>query len=210
MERPRKKRVRKSKAVRRSEITEATLALIGKYGLQGTSVSRISEAVGLSKGALYRHFPSRDAVIAAVIGLMRERASSWLGQSSSTDAVQYLTELGDRHADWAADQFETFVHPMFELLAAGPQEDLTAELTARQLEVFQLFVDVVDEGKRQGRIRADVESGDVAWGMLMFAWAEDYARLLGVEQCITGGASTRNLKRLLASFATEPGEDVSG
>jgi AcrR family transcriptional regulator len=119
VERPRKKRVRKSKAVRRSEITEATLALIGKYGLQGTSVSRISEAVGLSKGALYRHFPSRDAVIAAVIGLMRERASSWLGQSSSTDAVQYLTELGDRHADWAADQFETFVHPMFELAAGG-------------------------------------------------------------------------------------------
>ncbi len=58
-----KRYVRKNQTERREEILDATLELLGQYGLEGTTVSRIAAAVGLTPGALYRHFESRAALI---------------------------------------------------------------------------------------------------------------------------------------------------
>jgi AcrR family transcriptional regulator len=200
----RKRRVRKTKTQRQREIAEATLLLVGKYGLQGTTVSRIATAVGLTKGALYRHFQNRDAVLMAAMDLLRERATSWLDQSSGADVLRRLLDMADRHADWAAAEFETFIRPVMEFAAAGAAENLTAEMSRRQLSIFGIFCDLVEQGKREGSIRNDIETGDVAWSLLGFAWAQDVARMQGVEQYITEGASLRNFKRMLADFATDP------
>ena len=51
-----KRHVRKSQAERREEIIDATLELLGEYGLEGTTVSRIAAAVGLTPGALVSAF----------------------------------------------------------------------------------------------------------------------------------------------------------
>jgi hypothetical protein len=73
-----------------------------------------------------------------------------------------------------------------------------------QLAVFSRFQELVERGQREGSIRTDVEARDVAWAVLMFAWAEDYGLLQGVDQPMTEGASLRNFKRLLACFAPPP------
>jgi hypothetical protein len=65
-------------------------------------------------------------------------------------------------------------------------------------------VELVEEGKQQGTIAGDVQSGDVAWSLLLHAWGEDIARLMGVEQFITDGASQRILERLLTTYAAGP------
>jgi AcrR family transcriptional regulator len=75
MERPGKSRTRKSKSLRQREIVEATLKLIPKYGVRGTTVSRIAAAAGMSRGALYHHFANRETVIFAALELMAERSS---------------------------------------------------------------------------------------------------------------------------------------
>ena len=43
----------------------------------------------------------------------------------------------------------------------------------------------------------------------MHAWAEDIARLMGIERFITGGASDRILQRLLATYAAKPADAES-
>ena len=44
----------------------------------------------------------------------------------------------------------------------------------------------------------------------MFAWAEDVARLMGVDQLITSGASTRIFRRMLAEVASLSSCDRDG
>jgi AcrR family transcriptional regulator len=51
--------VRKTKAERQREIVDVTVKLLGKYGVEGTTVSRIAAAAGIARGALYQHFPNR-------------------------------------------------------------------------------------------------------------------------------------------------------
>jgi hypothetical protein len=114
------------------------------------------------------------------------------------------------YASWASSEFETFVHPLFEFIAAGGQGSLSREMGERQLRILEAFVDLVEEGKREGSIRSEVDSRDIAWSLLMFAWAEDIARLIGVDGLITSGASTRIFRHMLAEVATSPSRDRDG
>jgi len=195
-----KRHVRKSQSERRQEIIEATLELLGEYGLEGTTVSRIAATVGLTPGALYRHFESRAALLAEAQKVARERALSWIDTSNEPDILRRLEVLGHTHAAWMKDNLSTVVRPFFLQLPFSQQGDLAGLLTPNLFETYQAFVDLAEEGKLQGSIRADVDSTDVAWSMLMFAWVEDIALLLGAEQFMDDNTLARNRKRLLDSF----------
>lgn len=196
------KRVRKTKTTRQREIAEATLRLVAEHGVDGATVSRIAAEVGLSRGALYRHFRNREEVLCAAMDLMEERALSWITRSWDADVCRHLERMVESHASWAASELDTFVRPVFKFVASSQDLDITRPMAERQLLVVAALIDLVEEGKRQGCIREDVPSEDVAWGLLMFGWAQDYGRLQGVGD-LSEGPSVRNLKRLLASFRTE-------
>ena len=51
---------------KRQEILDAAAACFARDGLQGASMADICAAAGTSPGALYRYFPSKDAIIQAI------------------------------------------------------------------------------------------------------------------------------------------------
>ncbi len=51
----------------RGHILEAATHLFSKSGYDGTSVAEICAATGVSKGAFYHHFPSKQAVFMALL-----------------------------------------------------------------------------------------------------------------------------------------------
>jgi AcrR family transcriptional regulator len=209
MDRPKKSRVRKSSLQRQREIIEATLELVAEYGLQGTTVGRIAHAAGISRGALYQHFENREAVLAAALELMAERASPWTWAPQSQDAYHQLIDMGARHAAFAASEFDSFVRPNVELMATAVGGGVGGQVRERVLRVLDRFTKLVERGKLDGSIRADVDSRDVAWALLVHAWAEDQALVVGVDELVTSGASVRNFRRILDSVATVP-DDGSG
>ncbi|MBW7965983.1 TetR/AcrR family transcriptional regulator [Bradyrhizobium sp. BR 10261] len=63
---------RKSASQQRSRATvdalvEATARILVKDGFEKTSTNRIAEIAGVSVGSLYQYFPSKEALVAAVI-----------------------------------------------------------------------------------------------------------------------------------------------
>lgn len=52
----------------REAILEAATRLFLQRGYEGVSIRDITEAVGLTKGALYHHFESKESLLSAVIG----------------------------------------------------------------------------------------------------------------------------------------------
>jgi AcrR family transcriptional regulator len=200
--------VRKNQSERRQEIIDATLELLGEYGLEGTTVSRIAAAVGLTPGALYRHFESRAALIAEANRVASEQVLGWIETSDEPNILRRLEELGNTHAAWAKDNFNTVVRSFFSELGSAQQPDLADHLNLATIKPYWALVDLADQGKRQGTIRPDVRSEDVAWAVLMCTWAEDIARLVGSEQSVEDGTFVRNLKRMLDAFRPEqPAKD---
>jgi len=208
LDQPVTKRVRKAKSVRRQEIVEAAVRVMASHGFQGTSVARIAKAVGISNSALYQHFRNRDEVLVAATDLLGERARGWIINTTGMTALERLERIGRGHLEWAASSLESFVRPMFAL--AGVSDGSRSEQSTPPTVMlhYQLLVDIVEEGQREGSIRSDVDPGDLAWAILMFAWAEDMALLTRVEAVTTDGASHRNFVRLLAAYT--PPEPVRG
>ena len=54
-------------ASRRDQILDAAMACFASAGFRGTTTREIASRVGLTEAALYRHFPSKDALYAAII-----------------------------------------------------------------------------------------------------------------------------------------------
>ena len=194
----------KSTVVRRQEIIDAAVQLIGEHGLRGTTVSRIAAIVGISRGALYRHFPNRGAVLEAALVAIADRSSAWLRRAEGPDVLTGLRGLGEAHSAWALSEFNTFVRPFFQLIASNRPGPLTTWIVQRQQRELRYLVELVEEGKRRGDVAPDANAGDVAWTLLLHAWGEDIARLMGVEEFITEGASGRILGRALASYEARP------
>jgi AcrR family transcriptional regulator len=199
------KLVRKTKAERKREIVDATVQLLGTYGVQGTTVSRIAAAAGIARGALYQHFPNREALLEAAIAAMGERSSRWILEPTGTDVVERLVNIGRTHSTWSASEYNTFVRPFFQLLTAEKETALSRRILDKHEEDLGNIVALVEQGKQEGTIAPDVDSSDVAWCLLMHAWAEDIARLMGIDHFVEGGASDRILQRLLATYAARPG-----
>lgn len=57
----------------RERILDAALELLRRKGFDGTSMNDIAEAVGIRAPSLYKHFPSKDALFAAVTPAVAER-----------------------------------------------------------------------------------------------------------------------------------------
>lgn len=201
MSEPSKKRVRKTKPVRRREIAEAALRVMTDHGYYGTSVERIAKAVGISNSALYQHFDNREDVLRAASELLGDQAQEWIVTPSGSTAMERLDKIAESHLRWSVSALESFVRPVFASVGVSEKARLEPSTPHGLLRSYDLLLPIVEEGQREGSIRSDVEPGDLAWAVLMFAWAEDMALLASVDQITTGGASRRNFMRLLAAYA---------
>jgi AcrR family transcriptional regulator len=63
---------RKPTSVRRREIAEAALRVIGERGATALTAASLAREVGLTSGALFRHFASLDAILGAAVDLAIE------------------------------------------------------------------------------------------------------------------------------------------
>lgn len=92
-----------AKAVRRAALLSAASDLFARRGFNGVSIEDLGSAVGVSGPAVYRHFPSKQAVLAALlIGVSQDLLS---GGSDVIDAAanpqEALAGLVRFHVDFA-------------------------------------------------------------------------------------------------------------
>ncbi len=59
--------LRRSSALRQVELTDAALQIIATRGIAALTTRSLADAVGLSSGAIFRHFASLDALLEAIV-----------------------------------------------------------------------------------------------------------------------------------------------
>lgn len=82
--------LRLSKAQRRTQIADAALRIIAEEGLGRFTTLAIAREVGLTDGALFRHFPTKAAVVQAAI----DRVGEFLFEGFPPSDPDPLTRLG--------------------------------------------------------------------------------------------------------------------
>lgn len=193
--------MRKSREERRTEIAAAALKIVGDYGVDGATVARIADAVGISGPALYKHFSGRTEILEAAMDVLLVRVVAWLDSSTNPNALERLRELVTGHSATIATDYEGVVAPLFEFAAAGPRSHLSGQLAQRQRAALRRFVSIIEEGQAQGTIRGDLDVEVTAWTLMGLTWIENLAFLEGMEEFVTDGVSARMLEGTLADIA---------
>jgi AcrR family transcriptional regulator len=199
------RRIRFSGPERREQIAAATLSLMARHGLQGTTVARIAEEVGMEAPSLYAHFSNRHEMLLAAMDLLFERVADWLSLSSDPSVLRRLEHIGESHAAFMTSEFDGFVKPTYEFITAPRDSGLSEIVGNRQRQTIDALANLVDEGKQQGTIRQDMDSRLAAYELMICGWAEDVAQLMGIDEFLRANISTSVLRLFLRDMAASPG-----
>ena len=154
----------RQKADRRAAILGAAATLFAERGYAGVTIEDLGAAVGVSGPAVYRHFPGKAAVLAAILqGASRallDGAERVLEQAP--DAASALRSLSAHHVEFALGDADVILVQDREL----EQLDLGARHEVRLLQrrYVELWVDVLsrlrpDRAETELRFRAHAAFG---------------------------------------------------
>jgi AcrR family transcriptional regulator len=92
---------------RRRQILDAAIVCFDRKGLHGTSTDDIVAAAGLSAGAIYRYFDSKEAIIEAVASERHDREHSLLARAAAAgDLRGSIHAFVEGYLDWLSDPEE--------------------------------------------------------------------------------------------------------
>lgn len=163
-----KRRARKTvTAVRREQLAEAALRLLGRGGRGGLSMVALAREVGLVPSGFYRHFKNKEAVLDAVLEFIRGRLLA------NTDA---LAAAGGP----VLPRLQRLVRNHVELVSRNEaipkvllSDDLFGGSPARRRRLYALLSEylagiarTIRQGQESGELRSDVPAATLAVHLL--------------------------------------------
>ncbi len=168
------------KARTRRVILDRAAEAFAKDGLAGTSLNDVIAGSGLTKGAFYFHFPSKEELAVAVVDDLRERWSAAVSLADDdTPAPAAARRMAARVVDaYSRDRSLRAIGRLVPELAAARPE-LAPQLQASLFLWIDLIEAIVVRGQREGSIRDDLGSRQIAEAIFAaFSGVEEYAELV--------------------------------
>lgn len=144
----------------RQQIIEVATRLFARKGFYGTSISDLTQGVGLTKGALYHHFDDKDALFLAVVESVQTKWQEAVANEvvSGKGSLAQIGILFEKHAELLSrNEFMCLVmsNLMNEMESVNPKYSSILEDI---YEAFVLFVEqIVKTGQSNGEIRSDAD-----------------------------------------------------
>ena len=164
---------------RRSRIVRDATALFARDGYADTSLREIAERVGVSKSALLHHYPSKDALLRAVLA-ERDRAISVSPPAHAQRAADALRDLPRNAAINAASAPGLIeVYAVLSCEALPPDHPAHDYFTQRFAATIDHFTAVLRAAQQDGDLPAHRDPAREAirlvalWDGLQYQWLYD-------------------------------------
>ena len=176
---PAKRKPRTDALRNRERILEVAKGAFTRHGADA-SLDDIAKQAGVGAGTLYRHFPTRDALIEAVYRSEVEKlAAAALGFAAAMSPVEALRTWLLLFVDYIAAKH--IIAPALNSVAGGP-----SRLYEGSRRVVQRAIDeLVKRAKKSGDVRRDVDASDLL------------RAVIGVSYVRSGGDWQQSARRLV-------------
>ncbi len=142
---------------RQREIIEAAISLIAEKGIQELTIKNISRKIGLSEGAIYRHFESKLDILKGILDTFKaskENLLEVLNEENLTPDIKLKKLLFERF-----EYFEN--HPAIASVIFSEEIFRNdAQLSEYIYEIMffmqDVFVKIIQDGQRRGVFKKNV------------------------------------------------------
>ena len=165
----RPERLTKRGATTRARIVETAAHLMYRNGVAATTLDEVREQSGTSKSQLYRHFPDKDALVNAVIGLrsaqIMAREEKRLQELDAFRGLELWRVALVRDNELQNGAYGCALGSMAnELSDSSNEARVVLDETLRRWE--RLLVDGFERMRTSGVLRDDVDPKKLAVGMM--------------------------------------------
>ena len=155
----------------RAAIITASAALFSQAGYEAASVAQICEQAGVSKGAFYHHFPSKQDLFLAILedwlaGLDNRLENARSGDESVPQSLLRMAGTISEVFRVASGQLPMFMEFM---VRASRDRAVWNAAIAPYRRYQRRFAGLISTGQREGSIRADVDPQTAAWALISLA-----------------------------------------
>jgi AcrR family transcriptional regulator len=145
---------------RRAQILAAAMHCFARQGYHATSMDEVVRESGLSVGAIYSYFPSKEELFLALADDRANLTLAYLNDlfrrpgpmaDKNRDAVDYFFRL-------LSDELASLARVNVEFMSEATKSERIKERQQRRCEMVRQFLRwLLTEAQRQGDIRADVD-----------------------------------------------------
>ena len=204
------KTVRLAPAERRQRIVDAVVRVVSEHGIPEATTSRIAEAAGVGPGTLYRYFGSREEMLRAALDSVYEQIMRPWHEVSELDPLKRIREVGRRHSRIMASEEGGFAVPWVQFIAGASEVGLRDAVAETQRRAYQVVLQVFEEAKGQGLIRADADTFELTYQFLVYAWGENMCVLMGLTEFLGEQRSMKILEHFLDEAAAKSSVESGG
>lgn len=150
---------------RREEILLAAQRCFVRSGFHQTSMQEICAEVGMSPGGLYRYFPSKEAIIAAIAE--RDRADAAANFAAVSDIPDFFAALEGLARHYLVERSDEELGLCAEIKAESRRNpDIARIYQGINTGVHAGLADVLRKGAARGDIPADLDFDGIATVLL--------------------------------------------
>jgi AcrR family transcriptional regulator len=180
--------------VRKEEILDAAMAVFVREG-SDVSLEEIAKAVGLTRGALYRYFPSREVLVREVFARCFDSSKRMLEEvldqsGSPLQALQSLVEMSAQ--GYRQDGAREGMVLNLQAVLATAQGDTSTASPVIDGSVVESAIALAHQASASGEIRDDVDP--VGLALLVLSALQGLQLMIAMfGDEIDGNAATRSL-----------------
>ena len=149
---------------RRESILDAAARLFARKGVNSATMSDIAAEAGLSAGAIYRYFGSKDELLRAVFDEAVERNERLFREESESapSPLTALQNIGRRIWVEHDDRDSLICEVQMALSAARDPEDFGLDLSRNRQAIRELLKSMIEASQASGEIDPDIDATALA------------------------------------------------
>ncbi len=149
---------------------------------QKVGTADVAKAVGVSEPALYRYFSSKKELFLATLQSTAPKLLDvWQAIASDIDdPLETLWSIGVSYYDHLQNN-EGNMKLQFQALSEADDPEIREALRENFASFVNFVADTLDEGKRRGIVRDDIDTRLVAWQFLGIGLTLDLIHMLGFD-----------------------------
>lgn len=142
---------------RKDRLIDVATRLIARNGSRGTSLAEIAAEAGVTQGGLLYHFPTKEAMLHAVLD-RRDQADEYLSWQDGDEPGLEVVEIMARAVrHWSRQAERVGMHSILVAENAGRDSPLHARLLERYGLTIDRLTRALAAGQRRGEIRPDID-----------------------------------------------------